>query len=34
VLTYEHNCLVKAFKEVGGQDYNPELVIIVGQKRH
>jgi len=34
VLTYEHNCLVKAFKEVGGQDYNPKLVIMVGQKRH
>eukprot|EP00928_Gymnodinium_smaydae_P030315 TRINITY_DN22586_c0_g1_i1.p1 TRINITY_DN22586_c0_g1~~TRINITY_DN22586_c0_g1_i1.p1 ORF type:complete len:378 (-),score=49.16 TRINITY_DN22586_c0_g1_i1:252-1385(-) len=34
VLTFEYNCLVEAFKKVGGQHYNPEVAIIVGQKRH
>lgn len=34
VLTEERRGLAAAFAEVGGQDYSPKLVIIVGQKRH
>ena len=33
VLTLELNLLMKAFKKVD-VNYNPQLVIIVGQKRH
>jgi len=34
VLKFERNLLDYAFKLVGGKGYSPELVIIVGQKRH
>jgi len=34
VLTLEMNQLANAFQNVGGEGYHPQLVIIVGQKRH
>lgn len=34
VLTMELNQLVEAFRQSGGPEYRPKLVIIVGQKRH
>lgn len=34
VMTFERRQLADAFHRVGGESYNPKLVIIVGQKRH
>lgn len=34
VLKLELNLLDSAFKNIGGADYSPKLIIIVGQKRH
>jgi len=34
VLKRERQALAEAFERVGHQGYNPELVIVVGQKRH
>merc|ERR1719410_131996 len=33
-MTFERWQLAEAFHRVGGESYNPKLIIIVGQKRH